>query len=162
MPGSTPLLTLPQVEAIDTAYLRQAAEYWQHTANVWEEAFTEVHERMSSPGSTPWKGRAAAAAQERSYTDLIQVRRAVYQLHEAAEIARRADEQLQASKELVLDAVTEARADGFDVGADYSVTDNQLIKRELMAPNVHPWRRHAGDRHPGYTLETHLAAPDLP
>lgn len=40
---ATPMLTLSQFEALDTAYLRNAADFWEHTANVWEESFTEVH-----------------------------------------------------------------------------------------------------------------------
>ncbi|WP_139821106.1 hypothetical protein [Mycobacterium xenopi] len=47
----------------------------------------------------------------------------MYQLQQAATIAHRGDEQLQASRDSVLDAVSEARAEGFDVGEDYSVTD---------------------------------------
>jgi hypothetical protein len=92
MPAAVPLLTLSQIEAIDTAYLREAAEYWTRTAHLWEEAFTEVNERMAIPGGTPWKGQAAASAQERSYTDLVKVRGAAYRLHEAAAIAHRGDE----------------------------------------------------------------------
>ncbi len=44
-------------------------------------------------------------------------------MHGAAAIAIRGDEQLQACKEAVLEAVSDARAEGFDVGEDYSVTD---------------------------------------
>jgi hypothetical protein len=118
-----PLLTLSQVEAMDTTYLTVAADYWERTANLWEEVFTEVHKRTSMPGGTSWKGRAAARERERSYTDMVQIRGPVYQLHEAAAIARRGDGELQACKAEVLNAVYEVRADGFDVGEDYSVTD---------------------------------------
>lgn len=85
------LPTLSQVQALDTTYLREADDYWTRTADLWEEVFTEVHNRISSPGGTPWTGHAAAAEQERSATDLVKIRGAVYQLQEAAGIARQAD-----------------------------------------------------------------------
>jgi hypothetical protein len=144
MPTATLLPALSQVEAIDTAYLRQAADYWQRTANLWEAAFTEVHERMSTPGGTPWNGQAAAAAQERSYIDMVKVRGPAYQLHEATGIARRGNEQLQACKAGVLEAVAEVRADGFDVGDDYSVTDrNRGGSPEFRAARLATAQGHA-------------------
>jgi hypothetical protein len=117
------LPTLSQVQTLDTGYLREAADHWTRTANLWEQAFTEVHERMSTPGGTPWEGQGAAAAQERSYGDLVEVRGASNQLHGAAVIALRGDQRLQACKEGVLEAVQDACSDGFAVGEDYSVTD---------------------------------------
>ena len=115
--------TLSQVQTLNTGYLREAAQHWTHTAKASEQAFTEVHQRLSAPGGIPWKGRAAAAAEERSYLDLVKVREASDQLHGAAALALRGGEQLQAWKEAVLEAVDDARADGFYVGEDYSVTD---------------------------------------
>ncbi|KAA1250138.1 hypothetical protein F0Q45_11260 [Mycobacterium simiae] len=41
------LPTLSQVQTLDTAYLREAAQYWTRTANLWEQVFTEIHDRMS-------------------------------------------------------------------------------------------------------------------
>ncbi len=123
MVATAALPTLSQVQTLDTAYLHEAAQSWTRTANLWDQTFTEVHERMSSPGGTSWRGQAAAAAQQRSYLDVVKVRGASDQLHGAAAIALRGDEQLQACKEAVLEAVRDARADGFSVGEDYSVTD---------------------------------------
>jgi hypothetical protein len=123
MAATAALPTLSQVQTLDTAYLREAADHWTRTANLWEQAFNEVHQRMSAPGGIPWEGQAAAAAQERSYSDLVQVCGASNQLHGAAAIALRGDQQLQACKAGVLEAVQDARSDGFAVGEDYSVTD---------------------------------------
>jgi hypothetical protein len=114
---------LSQVQTLDTGYLREAAEHWTRTGNLWEQAFGEVHERISSPGDTTWNGQAAAAAQQRSYLDLVKVRAASDQLHGAAAVAVRGEERLLACKEAVVEAVEDARADGFSVGEDYSVTD---------------------------------------
>jgi hypothetical protein len=123
MAATATLPTLSQVQTLDTAYLLGAAQYWTRTANLWEQAFADVHDTMSIPGGSPWKGRAAAAAQERSHLDLVKVREASDQLHGAAGLALRGDQQLQACKDAVLEAVNDARADGFHVGEDYSVTD---------------------------------------
>ena len=123
MAATAVLPTLSQVQTLDTEYLHEAAEYWTRTAGLWEQAFTEVHDRISTPGGVPWNGHAAAAAQERTYSDLVQVRGASDRLQGAAAVVLRGDRQLQASKEGVLEAVNDARADGFVVGEDYSVTD---------------------------------------
>jgi hypothetical protein len=145
MPAATPLPTLSQVQTLNTAYLREAADYFARTGNLWDEVFTEIHERISTPGGTSWKGQAAAAEQARAYFDMVKIRPACYQLHEAAGIARRGDEQLQALKEEVLDAVHDARAGGFDVGEDYSVTDrSQGGSAEFRAERRAQAQGHAG------------------
>jgi hypothetical protein len=123
MAAGTALPTLSQVQTLDTAHVREAAKYWTRTGNLWERAFGEVHEQMAAPGGVPWEGHAAASARERSYLDLVKVRGASDQLHGAAAIAVRGEQQLRACTEAVLEAVQDARADGFSVGDDYSVTD---------------------------------------
>jgi hypothetical protein len=123
MTAGAALPTLSQVQTLDTAYLREAGQHWTRTGNLWERAFAEVHERMAAPGGVPWKGQAAASAQDRSYLDLVKVRGASDQLHGAAAVAVRGGQQLHACKEAVLEAVQDARADGFSVGEDFSVTD---------------------------------------
>jgi hypothetical protein len=121
--ANTSLPTLSQVQTMDTTYLRDAAAYWTRTANLWENVFTEIHYQMSIPAGTRWHGQAATAALKRSYDDMVKVRGASDQLHEAAATARRGDEQLLACKAGVLDAVRDARAEGFETGDDYSVSD---------------------------------------
>jgi hypothetical protein len=137
--------TLSQVQTLDTAYLPEAADHWTRTADLWEQAFAEIHTRMSAPGGFRWEGQAAASAQEVSYLDLVKVRGASDQLHQAAAIVRRGEEQLQACKEGVLEAVHAARADGFDVGEDYSVTDrSEGGSAELRAARQAAAQGHAG------------------
>jgi hypothetical protein len=123
MPDAMPLPSLSEVQSLDTTYLREAQKYWSTTGNLWDQVFSEVHERISTPAGTTWNGEAAAAGQERAYNDMIKVRGAAFQLHEAAGIACQGEAQLQARKEEVLDAVRDARRDGFAVGEDYSITD---------------------------------------
>jgi hypothetical protein len=121
--ATTSLPTLSQLQTLDTTYLREAAAYWTRTANLWENVFTEIHDQMSTPAGTRWHGQAATAALEHSYDDMAKVRGASDQLREAAATARRGDEQLLACKAAVLDAVRDARAEGFETGEDYLVTD---------------------------------------
>jgi hypothetical protein len=123
MAAATALPSLSQVESLDTTYLVEAQQYWSHTGNQWDQVFTEIHESMSTPGGMPWNGQAAAAGQERAYIDMVKVRGATFQLHEAAGTARLGDARLQECKQEVLDAVRDARVAGFEVGEDYSVTD---------------------------------------
>jgi hypothetical protein len=108
---------------LDITYLRDAADYFERTGNLWDEVFAEILDRVSSPCGTPWQGQAAVAAQERAYLDMVKVRGAAFELHETAGILRRGGEQLQEGKAAVIEAVGEVRAAGFDVGEDYSVTD---------------------------------------
>jgi hypothetical protein len=123
VPAAIHLPSLSEVQSLDTTYLREAQKYWSTTGNLWDEVFTEVHERMSTPAGTPWRGEAAAAGQERTYNDMVKVRGAAFLLHEAAGIACQGEAQLWARKEEVLDAVRDARRDGFAVSEDYSVID---------------------------------------
>lgn len=123
MVATSSLPSLSQVQTLDTTYLQEADQYWTRTGNLWDQVFTEIHETISTPGGTSWNGQAATAAEERAYIDLMKVRGAAFQLHEAAGIARRGDEQVQACKQEVLDAVRDAREAGFEVGESYSVTD---------------------------------------
>ena len=64
--NATALPTLSQVQAMGTGYLPEAADYWERTGNLWDEVFTTIHERMSTPGGVPWKGLAAKQEWRRS------------------------------------------------------------------------------------------------
>ncbi|WP_142280718.1 hypothetical protein [Mycobacterium saskatchewanense] len=125
---------------IDTAYLVEAARSWTKTAHLWEQTFAGVHDRMSSPGGTPWTGEAAVAARQSSYLNLVKVRGASDQLRGAADVARRGVEQLRACKEAVLEAVEDARADGFDVGDDDGRNTVRAVDLHTFkeAPNPEP------------------------
>lgn len=149
MPATAPLLTLSQVKTLDTAYLPDAADYWERTANLWEETFTAVHRRVSAPAGTPWQGLGRDAAQQRAYGDMVKVRAPADQLRHAAEIARRGGQALQFCKRAVLNAVRDASDDGFDVGEDYSLTDRfqgrsatNRIARETAAQQHASFIRH--------------------
>lgn len=122
MPASSPVPSLSQIKAWDTAHLTTAADHWSATANTWESVFSRVSDQMAAPGGTPWVGEAAEAAQERAYADRLKVIGVADQLHNSASAARGAARELEAAKQRVLSAIQDARAAGFTVGEDLSVT----------------------------------------
>ena len=95
-------------------------------ATAWEDTFTAVHRGSLNPGGTEWEGEAAEAAQQRTFADLVKVRKLSDHLVEAANIARRGADQLDYLKRMAFDAVDEARAAGFTVGEDLSLSDRSL------------------------------------
>ena len=123
MPALGPPPGLGLVKAMDSAFLTEANTYWSRTAQVLEESFKSVSQGLAQPDGTDWRGVVAHKAQARGHEDLIKVRGAANQLHDAAAIARRGASQSEAARQQVLDAVEAAHADGFDVADDYTGTD---------------------------------------
>jgi hypothetical protein len=119
--------TRSQIEGWDTEHLENAARSWKATAEEWEDTFTAVHRGSLNPGGTEWEGEAAEAAQQRTFADLVKVRNLSDHLVAAANIARRGADQLDYLKRMALDAVDEARAAGFTVGEDLSLSDRSLV-----------------------------------
>ncbi|OHU52353.1 hypothetical protein BKG82_19010 [Mycobacteroides chelonae] len=116
-------LTRSQIEAWDVEHLDAAATYWSSTATQWEEHFTAIHEGTRRPGGTVWEGPAADAAADRTFGDLVNVRRAAEGLHHAASAARHGAADLTWAKDQALAAITEAEQAQFAVAQDLSVTD---------------------------------------
>ena len=77
---------------------------------------------MPNPGGTAWHGVAAEAAQQRAYSDRMKVVGVADELHMAAMVARNGAGELTAAKQQVLSIVGDARAAGFAVGDDISVS----------------------------------------
>lgn len=125
MPAGADFPSLPLVQSATFTHLTDAADSWAKTAELWESAFTEVRDATLRPGGTDWEGAGAEAAQDRTDRDVVPVRAAASQLREAASIARHGAGQMEANQRAVLQAVDDARADGFRVGGDYTVTDTQ-------------------------------------
>lgn len=125
MPGVTGAAVprLSQILGWDTEHLSRAAADWGGTAEHWEDTFDSVHRGMLSPGGIVWEGAASDAAQERTFGDLVKVRGLADTLQEAATIARRGADQLDYLKRQAIEAINDARAAGFHVGEDLSVTD---------------------------------------
>lgn len=119
--------SLSQIEGWDTEHLTSAARTWDATAEYWEDTFEAVHRGSLNPGGAVWEGEGAEAAQQRTFADLVKVRGMSDHLYEAAKIARRGADQLDYHKRAALDAIEEARAAGFNVGEDLSVSDRSLV-----------------------------------
>jgi hypothetical protein len=114
--------TLSQVRSWQIAHLTTAADHWISNATIWESAFSEVFYGMPNPGGAPWLGLAADAAQERAYRDRMTIIGVADELHAAALVARSGATQLEFAKRQVLSAVSDARAAGFTVDEDLSVS----------------------------------------
>jgi hypothetical protein len=114
--------TLSAIEGWDTGYLNAAAAHWTTTAVKWESAFTDVSTQMPAPGGSPWQGAASSAAQQRAYSDRLRVIGSADELHGAAAVARTGANELANAKQRTLSAISEARAAGFAVSEDFSVS----------------------------------------
>jgi len=125
--GAVGVPSLSKIETWDTEHLVSAARSWTATATLWEESFTTVYQGALRPGGTVWEGEAAEAAQERAFADLVTVRGLSDRLTEAAGIARRGADRLDYLKRDTLAAIEQARAAGFTVGEDLSVSDNSPL-----------------------------------
>ena len=118
--GAVP--TLSQVRTWSTEHLTQAADYWTHTAVMWDDHFTDLAHQISAPGGTGWEGDAADAAYRRAHTDRVAVMGQAEQLHDAARVARTGAEDISWARDEVLRGVDAAQNAGFVVGEDFSVT----------------------------------------
>jgi len=112
--------TLSQLIAWPTAHLTDGADHWTATSGQWYEVFTQV---WQDSVSADWHGDAAEALHTRTDADRTKVSALSDQLREAASIARTGASGLEAARSRVRYAVEDARAAGFDVGEDLSVTD---------------------------------------
>jgi hypothetical protein len=113
-PGLSHLLAWP------TDHLTDGAKHWEAVGGRWYQAFTQVWQDSLS---VDWEGRAAEGLHARTYADKLKVSGLVDQLQEAAAVARSGASDLVAARSGVRYAVEDARAAGFEVGEDLSVTD---------------------------------------
>jgi hypothetical protein len=134
MPAVTAAVpTLSQIQAWSTDHLETAATHWTRTAHTWENAFTTIHLEAPYPGGTLWQGEAAEAAMLRTGSDRAVVVGAADSLHSAASAARYGADEIVFARQLALEAVAEARAAGFTVGEDLSVTSQMAGPPALQA-----------------------------
>ena len=117
------LPTLSQIRDWQITHLEDAAEHWSSQAWAWENAFTDLHHQIASPGGRPWEGVGAEAAYARASADKVAVAAMVEKLHAATAIAREGASEIGWAKQAVLTTVEKARSQGFSVGADLSVMD---------------------------------------
>ena len=122
-----------QIQVWSTDHLETAATHWTQAADTWEHAFTSVHRETPNPGGTRWEGAAADAAGLRTGTDRVVVVGAADSLHAAAQAARYGADEIAGARQLALQAIDDARAAGFTVGEDLSVTTRAAGPPAAMA-----------------------------
>lgn len=122
-----------EIEEWNTSDLDSAASSWRQRAIESEEVFEQHRQNILSPGGTDWEGNAKDAALDRVASDIGVVRSQNVVLREAAGIAQDGAHDIRAVQRKALDAIAEAEADGFRVGADLSVTDTRRMTISTMA-----------------------------
>lgn len=118
-----PVPTLSAVRGWDTEHLTEAAGHWTRTATVWEENFTALATRIAYPGGTPWQGRSAESAHQRTHSDRMAVIGLADQLLSASLVAQSGATEISRARLVILRVVRAAESAGFLVGEDFSVTD---------------------------------------
>lgn len=112
--------TLPEILAYDPQHLTSAAQYWDETAQRWEDTLGEFHasaQGLDFHGRTAEAVRASAAAQYQGATVDAD------KLRQAAAIASNAADELRQGRQRVLDLVKHATDNSFTVSPTYQVTD---------------------------------------
>ena len=131
MAGVAPLTegwpTLSELKSASFGHLGRAADWFDRVADKAESAFAEIAREVRRPGGVEWQGAAGDAAVNRADMDLFKVRGRCWGWRDAAEIARCGQDTLEAGQRLALDAVDDAARGGFEVGADYRVTDTREV-----------------------------------
>jgi hypothetical protein len=116
------MISLSEVRAYTTDHLTDAAQYWEHIADRWEDTTWAVNNQALA---LDWEGQGYEALKARTNADHLATARHAEKLRDAAGIARNAASGLDAAQRRVLYAVEDAENDGYRVGDDYSVTDTR-------------------------------------
>ena len=114
VPGLSALLAWP------TEHLTEAADYWETMGGRCYAVANQVWRDALSIG---WQGDAANALRAATNADMMTTSAIADQLQAAANVARSGASDLYAARSRVRYAVEDARAAGFDVKEDLSVTD---------------------------------------
>jgi hypothetical protein len=114
VPGLSALLAWP------TEHLSEAADHW---GAVGERSYEVAHQMWRDALSVDWRGETADALRTATHADMQTTSAVVDQLQAAASVARSGASDLDAARSRVRYAVEDARAAGFEVGEDLSVTD---------------------------------------
>jgi hypothetical protein len=113
-PGLSQLLSWP------TQHLTDGAAHWDAAG---EQSYGLAQQTWRDALSIDWQGKGADAMRAATHADLLTTSAAADQLQAAARVARSGASDLYAGRSRVRYAVEDARAAGFDVGEDLSVTD---------------------------------------
>lgn len=117
--------------AINELHASSAA--WQMAALQTESASDGVFRQMSNPGGSQWMGAAADAAQEAAHSDRATAYRSSEIMRALAERASSGADDIQSHHRSVLDYISTIESDGFIVGEDLSVIDNEATADPIAA-----------------------------
>ena len=133
--------TRSRVEKWMTDHLQSAALGWERHASLIEDDYGKA---LHAVGSAPWTGPAADQANDKLFESLVKIRGALEVLRQAASIAKRGAETIDAAKRGAVTAIESAEHQFFSVSEDLSVTDRLpwifgaplALTRKLAATHV--------------------------
>ncbi|MBI2693390.1 hypothetical protein [Mycobacterium nebraskense] len=111
---------LSQLLAWPTEHLTEAADHWEA---VGSRSYALANRVWRDSLSVDWQGEAADALRTATHADMLATSGVADQLEAAAKIARSGASDLYGARSRVRYSVEDARAAGFAVGEDLSVTD---------------------------------------
>ncbi|MDI3313050.1 MAG: hypothetical protein QJR12_01835 [Mycobacterium sp.] len=138
VPGGWP--TLSELKASTFNHLGRFADWCERVGGEAEHVLEQLAHKVRAPGGVEWEGAAGDAAITQAEMDVFRARPFVWGLSDAAAIARRGQDILEAGQRLAQEAVDDAQRDGFEVTEDYRCTDTresttreQLVERRAQA-----------------------------
>ncbi|MBB2989671.1 hypothetical protein FHR72_001134 [Mycolicibacterium iranicum] len=130
--------------------LSYSSEVFAAAANQIEVTADTHVQQMLTPGGTDWEGDAAHAAQQQAYSDRGVVYEAADLLRRMRKVASLGGGSIQQCRNLALDAIAQAEADGFCVESDLTVTDSQRYTAQQAC--VYEARRAMAATHHSYIV----------
>lgn len=112
--------TRSRVEGWTTGHLQSAAMSWQRQAALTEQLYGQAQRAVDH---APWTGAAADRASAKLFENLVKIRGALDLLNQAAGIATRGAEAIDAAKRVAVAAIESALNQFFAVSEDLTVTD---------------------------------------
>ncbi|WP_133258955.1 hypothetical protein [Mycolicibacter senuensis] len=122
--------TLPQVRSATFDHLSSFADWCEKVSAKAQSGFAEIAQQVRTPGGVEWEGAGADGAIHQADADVMKLRSWGWAHGDAAAVTRRGQQTLEASKQLVLDAVDDAERDGFVVSGHYQVVDTRPVYTE--------------------------------
>jgi hypothetical protein len=122
--AATAVPALSELLSWNTDHLTEGADYWESTADRWDNAFAEVDQQIQASG---WQGEAFDAAAARAAADKVKVGTVGDQLREGASVARQGASDISAAQNRLRYLVEDAQDAGFDVYDDYTVESRQTV-----------------------------------
>jgi hypothetical protein len=123
-------VTLSKLEDYNVDQLTADAAFWRNSQTLWAENHLS---NVSSVAALDWEGLAGEAANMRTLADMGTADAAAEVSQAASSVADGAGAALMTLRSTALLAVDAARADGFTVGNDFTVSDPNPVPAGLAA-----------------------------